>query len=104
MLWVIIFVVCFFVVLVLFSAIRISDERQFLDEYCVPLEIHTHYDQKEFKITAEWPEDGAPNPVRLDIYTRQWDPGGGKPHVRFLPHAILRVYKESGEVYDWYEY
>ena len=88
---------------IVYSAIRVGDEHRFLDEHHVSLTVYTYYNQGEFKIIAEWPEDPA-RPVVLHVYTRSWDRMTESPQVKFLPHAILRTYKTTGEVYDWFEY
>lgn len=92
-----------FAVVLVYSAIRVGDERKYLDEHIVALKIYRYYDQEKFNVIAEWSPEGSARCVTLHVYTRQRDPGTGEPQVEFLPQCVLRTNKETGEVYDWYE-
>ena len=101
MIW-FLFLLIVFITIVLYCCIIGGSENAQLKEYIGPLKIYTHYDQDIFKIEAEWPAEGSDECVSIHVYSSRRDPGTGKPQVEFLPHAILRVYKETGEVYDWW--
>ena len=89
---------------VLYCCVRGGSENFFLDEHSVSLKVYYYYNQEENKIIADWSEERLCGCVSLHVYLRQGDPGTGKPQAQFFPQAILRTYKESGEVYDWFEY
>lgn len=83
---------------------RVGDERRYLNEYQGQLEVHTHYDNNFFNITVDFSRYIQEGLIILHVWTRRRDPGTGKPHVQFFPHGTVRISKETGEVYDWFEY
>ena len=102
MLWVLLFTFLFFAFLT-YASIRVGDERRFLDEHFVALRVYTYYGQEKHKIIAEWPPEGAARCVTLHVYVPYVARRDDNPHLEFFPQVVLRTYKTTGEVYDWYE-
>lgn len=97
-------ILCALSAFILFCAIRVGDERRYLDIYEGELKVYTFYNSDYFKIKADFSHYEDTGRITLYVWTRRRDPGTEKPQIDFFPHGTVRVSKETGEVYDWFEY
>ena len=91
-------------VFILYCAVRVGDERRYLDSYDGELKVYTFYNSEKFDMKVDLSMYSATRRINLYVWSRQRGPETRNPHVQVLPHGTVRVSKETGEVYDWFEY
>ena len=89
---------------ILYCAIRVGDERRYLDSYEGELKVYTFYNSEKCDIKVDLSMHSITGRINLYVWTRRRGLGTGNPHVQVFPHGTVRVSKETGEVYDWFEY
>ena len=91
-------------IFILYSAVKVGDERRYLDTYEGELKIYTFFNSDKFDAKLDFSTFSETGRITLYVWSRRRNLGTENPHIEIFPHGVVRVLKETGEVYDWFEY